>query len=121
MNTDILRYVNLARKIKMKSEAGQINWSPASFLSTYEASMGSQGLIAIQMTSPKLNTQMPSYNLAFKNERGETFYTLRDKEVKNVPDIRTLLEGIYKSARLMQSRARDGQTLSNMESFIDTL
>lgn len=123
MDTDVLRYVNLARKIKFKSDAGQINWSRASFVSTYEAPMGSQGLIAIQMLNPQPNAtdKQSSYNLAFKNERGETFYNLRDKEIKDIPDLRYVLEGIYKSAELMQNRANNGQALSNMENFIDTL
>lgn len=123
MDTNISRYVNLARKIKMRSEAGQINWSPASFVSTYEAPMGTQGLVAIQMMNPQpgvINSQS-SYNLAFKNERGETFYNLRDKENTNVPDLKVVLEGIYKSAKSMQNRANYGQALSSMENFIDTI
>ncbi|MBD5280116.1 MAG: hypothetical protein HDS35_06180 [Bacteroides sp.] len=48
MATDVIRYVDHARKIKMKSDAGQINWVPVSFAHTYETSLGSDGMVAIQ-------------------------------------------------------------------------
>lgn len=123
MDANISRYVNLARKIKMRSEAGQINWSPASFVSTYEAPMGTQGLVAIQMVNPQSGNVdgQSTYNLAFKNEKGETFYNLRDKENKNIPDLRFVLESIYNSAKSMYNRSGFGQALSNMETFIDNI
>ena len=123
MDANISRYVNLARKIKTRSEAGKINWSPASFVSTYEAPMGAQGLVAIQMVNPQPGTVngQSTYNLAFKNEKGETFYNLRDKENKNIPDLRFVLESIYNSAKSMYNRSGFGQALSSMETFIDNI
>jgi len=123
MDANISRYVNLARKIKMRSEAGKINWSPASFVSTYEAPMGAEGLVAIQMVNPQPGTVngQSTYNLAFKNERGETFYNLRDKENNNIPDLRFVLESIYNSAKSMYNRSGSGQALSSMETFIDNI
>lgn len=114
------RYVNLARKIKLKSEAGQINWLPASFVSTYEALMGDDGLVAIQKM-PSRGEGRASYSLAFKNGLGQTFYTLRDSEVKSVPDLNSVLEGIFRSAEGMQSRGNGGRWLSSIESYVDTL
>ncbi len=123
MDANISRYVNLARKIKMRSEAGKINWSPASFVSTYEAPMGAEGLVAIQMVNPQPGTVngQSTYNLAFKNEKGETFYNLRDKENNNIPDLRFVLESIYNSAKSMYNRSGSGQALSSMETFIDNI
>lgn len=121
MENEVLRYAELARKIKEKSMAGQINWSKASFVSTFEAPLGPQGLVAIQMANPKPGETSNSYNLYFKNEIGETFYTLRDKDVRNVPDIKRLLQDIYSSAMTMHQKSRNGAALSNMENYLNNL
>lgn len=120
MNNDILRYIELAKKIKAKSETGQINWSHASYVDTYEAPMG-DGMVAISKSSDNSQNPSESFTLAFKNNRGETFYNLRNIEHSNRPDLRQLLSSIYNLAVGMQMRGGSGQTLSNMEHFLNAL
>lgn len=123
MDNGVSRYVNLARKIRLKSEAGQINWLPASFVSTYEALLGDGGLVAIQKlpNGGEMNQGKAGYSLAFKNNLGQTFYTLRASEVRSVPDLNLVLEDIFRAAESMQYRANGGSWLSSMESYVDTL
>ena len=123
MDKDVSRYVNLAKKIKVKSEAGQINWLPASFVLTYEALLGDGGLVAIQKLPSGMdqNQSKNKYSLAFKNALGQTFYTSRDSEVRSEPDLPLVLESIFKSAESMQYRANGGAWLSSMESYVDAL
>lgn len=122
MNNDIIRYIELARKIKAKSETGQINWSRASYIDTYEAPLG-DGMVAISKSvmSNNVKNSQPSFNLAFKNNRGETFFNLRNMENADHPELLPLLSSIYGLAMGMQMRGHEGQTLSNMEHFINTL
>lgn len=121
MATDVLRYINLAKKIKMKSDAGQINWTPASFVHTYEASLGPDGLVAIQMLANKTNPSESTFSLAFKNGMGQTFYSLRESENSSIPELHSLLSGIYNSAEAMKLKANGGAWLSGMETFVDAL
>lgn len=121
MNSDIARYIELAKKIKAKSETRQINWSHASYVDTYEAPVG-DGMVAIsKSSSPDSNNASEAFTLAFKNNRGETFYNLRNLEHTNHPELKSLLSSIYNLAVGMQLRGGSGQMLSNMEYFLNAL
>ena len=121
MATDVIRYINLAQKIKMKSDAGQINWVPASFAHTYEASLGADGMVAIQKLGNNGNSAESSFSLAFKNGLDQTFYNLRESENRPIPNLHVLLSDIYSSAEAMKMRANGDSWLSGMETFVDAL